>query len=42
MVQLNPYTRSEIRPLFSVVVSQAITDSLVGQKPRVMGYETPR
>ncbi len=42
MVQLNPYTRSQIRPLFSVVVSQAITDSLAGQKPRVMGYETPK
>ena len=42
MVQLNPYTRSEIRPLFSVVVSQAITDSLAGQKPRIMGYDTPR
>src|SRR5436309_7525312 len=42
MVQLNPYTRSEIRPLFSVVVSQAITDSLADQKPRIMGYETPR
>jgi CubicO group peptidase (beta-lactamase class C family) len=42
MVQLNPYTRSEIRPLFSVVVSQAITDSLAGQKARVMGYDTPR
>jgi CubicO group peptidase (beta-lactamase class C family) len=42
MVQLNPYTRSEIRPLFSVVVSQAITDSLAGQKPRIMGHETPK
>jgi CubicO group peptidase (beta-lactamase class C family) len=42
MVQLNPYTRSEIRPLFSVVVSQAITDSLAGQKPRIMGHDTPR
>jgi CubicO group peptidase (beta-lactamase class C family) len=42
MVQLNPYTRSEIRPLFSVVVSQAITDSLAGQKARIMGYDTPR
>ena len=31
-------------PLFviPVVVSQAITDSLAGQKPRVMGYDTPR
>jgi CubicO group peptidase (beta-lactamase class C family) len=42
MIQLNPYTRSEIRPLFSVVVSQAIVDSLAGQKPRIMGHETPR
>ena len=42
MVQLNPYTRSQIRPLFSVVVSQAITDSLAGQKPRIMGYDTPK
>ena len=42
MVQLNPYTRSEIRPLFSVVVSQAITDSLAGQKPRIMGHDTPK
>jgi CubicO group peptidase (beta-lactamase class C family) len=42
MVQLNPYTRSGIRPKFSNVVSQAIVDSLAGQKPRVMGYDTPR
>jgi CubicO group peptidase (beta-lactamase class C family) len=42
MVQLNPYARSEIRPKFSNVVSQAIVDSLADQKPRVMGYETPR
>src|SRR5499427_4672585 len=42
MVQLNPYTRSQIRPLFSVVVSQAITDSLAGQKPRILGHDTPR
>jgi CubicO group peptidase (beta-lactamase class C family) len=42
MVQLNPYTRSGIRPKFSNVVSQAITDSLAGQKPKVMGYDTPR
>jgi CubicO group peptidase (beta-lactamase class C family) len=42
MVQLNPYARSQIRPLFSVVVSQAITDSLSNQKPRVMGYATPQ
>ena len=42
MVQLNPYARSEIRPRFSNVVSQAIVDSLADQKPRVMGYDTPR
>lgn len=42
MVQLNPYNRSEIRPRFSNVVSQAIVDSLADQKPRVMGYATPR
>ena len=42
MVQLNPYTRSEIRPKFSNVVSQAIIDSTADQKPKVMGYDTPR
>jgi CubicO group peptidase (beta-lactamase class C family) len=42
MIQLNPYTRSEIRPKYSNVVSQAITDSFADQKPRVMGYQTPR
>src|SRR5262245_31582454 len=42
MVQLNPYARAEIRPKFSNVVSQAIVDSLADQKPRVMGYDTPR
>ena len=42
MIQINPYTHFNIRPLFSVAVSQAITDSLADQKPRVMGYQTPR
>lgn len=42
MVQLNPYARSQIRPKFSNVVSQAIVDSTADQKPRVMGYDTPR
>jgi len=41
MVQLNPYTRSEIRPRYSNVVAQAITDSFADQKPRVMGLKTP-
>jgi len=40
MIQINPYSHFNIRPLFSVVASQAITDSLAGQKPKVMGYET--
>jgi len=42
MIQINPYSHFNIRPLFSVVVSQAITDSLANQKPNVMGYDTPR
>ena len=42
MIQINPYTHFSIRPLFSVAVSQAITDSLADQKPRIMGYATPR
>jgi CubicO group peptidase (beta-lactamase class C family) len=42
MIQINPYNHFNIRPLFSVVVAQAVTDSLAGQKPKVMGYDTPR
>jgi CubicO group peptidase (beta-lactamase class C family) len=42
MIQINPYSHFNIRPLFSVVVAQAVTDSLAGQKPKVMGYDTPR
>jgi CubicO group peptidase (beta-lactamase class C family) len=42
MIQINPYAHFNIRPLFSVAVSQAITDSLADQKPRIMGYDTPR
>ena len=42
MIQINPYSHFNIRPLFSVAVTQAITDSLADQKPRIMGYETPR
>jgi CubicO group peptidase (beta-lactamase class C family) len=41
MIQVNPYAHFNIRPLFSVAVSQAITDSLADQKPRIMGYKTP-
>jgi CubicO group peptidase (beta-lactamase class C family) len=42
MIQINPYAHFNIRPLFSVAVTQAITDGLADQKPRIMGYETPR
>ena len=42
MIQINPYAHFNIRPLFSVAVSQAITDSLADQKPRIMGYDTAR
>jgi CubicO group peptidase (beta-lactamase class C family) len=42
MIQISPYNHFNIRPLFSVVVSQAITDSLAVQRPNVMGYDTPR
>jgi CubicO group peptidase (beta-lactamase class C family) len=42
MIQINPYLHFSIRPLFSVAVSQAITDSLADQKPRIMGHDTPR
>ena len=41
MIQISPYNHFNIRPLFSVVVSQAITDSLANQKPTIMGYATP-
>ena len=40
MIQVSPYNHLNIRPLFSVVVSQAVTDSLAHQKPTVMGYRT--
>ena len=38
MIQVNPYSHFSIRPLYSVVVSQAVTDSLASQKPKVLGY----
>ena len=42
MIQITPYSHFNIRPLFSVVASQAVVDSLADQKPKVMGYHTPR
>lgn len=38
LIQMSPYNHLNIRPLFSVVVTQAVTDSLANQKPTVMGY----
>ena len=42
MIQINPYSHFNIRPLFSVVSAQAVVDSLADQKPKGMGYETPK
>jgi CubicO group peptidase (beta-lactamase class C family) len=42
LIQISPYSHFNIRPLFSVVASQTVVDSLADQKPRVMGYDTPR
>jgi len=41
MIQINPYSHFNIRPLYSSVVSQAVVDSYGGQKPRIQGYDTP-
>ena len=40
MIQISPYNHLNIRPLFSVVVTQAVTDSLAGQKATIRGYST--
>jgi CubicO group peptidase (beta-lactamase class C family) len=42
LIQISPYSHFNIRPLFSVVASQTVVDSLADQKPKVMGYDTPR
>ncbi len=42
MIQMSPYNHLNIRPLFSVAVTQAVTDSLANQKPTVMGYGLAR
>lgn len=42
MIQINPYIPLRIRPLYSVVVSQAVVESWAGRKPTIMGYDTPR
>lgn len=40
MIQVGPYNHLNIRPLFSVVVTQAVTDSMAGQKATIRGYGT--
>ena len=42
LIQITPYTHFNIRPLFSVVASQTVVDTLADQKPKVMGYDTPK
>ena len=42
LIQITSYSHFSIRPLFSVVASQTVVDSLADQKPKVMGYDTPR
>jgi CubicO group peptidase (beta-lactamase class C family) len=42
LIQITPYSHFAIRPLFSVVASQAVIDPVSAQKPTVRGYETPR
>ena len=41
LMQIRPYDHLSIRPLFSNVVTQAVTDSFSDQKPIVMGRQTP-
>jgi CubicO group peptidase (beta-lactamase class C family) len=42
MIQISPYSHLNIRPLFSVVTSQAVVDGFSEQRPRVKGYDTPK
>jgi CubicO group peptidase (beta-lactamase class C family) len=42
LIQITSYSHFNIRPLFSVISSQAVVDSLADQKPKVIGYDTPK
>ena len=42
LIQVRPYRHFNIRPLYSNVVTQAVVDSLADQRPKIMGYPTPR
>ena len=41
LIQLRPYNHFNIRPMFSNVVTQAVTDSSSDQHPKIMGHPTP-
>ncbi len=41
LIQIRPYTHFNIRPMFSNVVSQAVTDTLADRRPKIMGRPTP-
>jgi len=41
-IQIRPYRHFNIRPLYSNIVTQAVVDSLADQRPKIMGYPTPR
>ena len=41
LIQITSYSHFNIRPLFSVIASQAVVDSLADQRPKVAGYATP-
>lgn len=42
LIQIRPYNHLNVRPMFSNVVTQAVTDSLSDQMPTIMGRPTPR
>ena len=42
LIQIRPYNHINIRPMFSNVVTQAVVDSLADQRPKILGYATPR
>jgi CubicO group peptidase (beta-lactamase class C family) len=42
LIQISPYSHFAIRPLFSVVASQAVVDGVDAAAPKIRGYDTPR
>jgi CubicO group peptidase (beta-lactamase class C family) len=41
MIQITPYVPLRIRPLYPVVVSQAVVESWADRRPKIIGYNTP-